>query len=465
VNEQALQNDMPASSHFAGTHSGHPLVGDHDAIFHKVTARFLPLLFLCYVFNYLDRTNIGFAQLQMKGDLGFSDVAYGLGASAFFVSYALFQLPSNLITATVGARRTIFVSCVSWGLISAGTMFIHTPNQFYFARFCLGVVEAGFFPGVVFFFTKWYPSYRRAKVTGIFLSATVVSGIVSGVVSGSIMTYLNKYRGLQGWQWMFLVEGLPAIILGTIAYFRLDDEPASADWLSDQEKKIILETIERDRAQNVDLKKTLFDWRVYLLGLLYFLGVIETFILAFWQPAMIKAFGVSSLISIGLLSTIPAAVSVVAKIFAGHHSDLKREVRWHYAVPAIMGAIAFTTLNFFPHNALGGMISLTLAAAGAHATIPIVFAAPGRYWSGKAAAGAIAIISSIGTLSGAVGPSLIGLLKTDTGGFAVGNYIQSAFLVVGAVLMLTLISEARDVPHTVGETESVSIHPTSNSIR
>jgi MFS family permease len=363
---------MPTSPHSAKTHPGHPLVGDHDALFNRVTARFLPLLFLCYVFNYLDRTNIGFAQLQMKGDLGFSDVAYGLGASAFFVSYALFQLPSNLITATVGARKTVFVSCVGWGMISAGTMFIHTTHQFYFARFCLGVVEAGFFPGVVFFFTKWYPSYRRAKVTGIFLSAAVVSGIVSGVLSGSIMTYMNKYHGLRGWQWLFLVEGLPAIALGTMAYFRLDDEPASAKWLSDQEKKIILETLGRDEAQNVDLKKTLFDWRVYLLGLLYFVGTIETFILAFWQPTMIKAFGVTSIMSIGLLSTIPAAAAVISKIVAGYHSDLKRELRWHYAVPAIVGAIAFTALNFFPHNELGGMISLSLAAAGAHATIPIV---------------------------------------------------------------------------------------------
>jgi hypothetical protein len=172
--------------------------------------------------------------------------------------------------------------------------------------------------------------------------------------------------------------------------------PESAKWLSEQEKQIVLETVARDRAQNVDLKKTLFDWRVYLLGLLYFLGVIETFILAFWQLTMIKAFGVFSLMSIGLLSTIPAGASVIAKIFAGHHSDLKKELRWHYAVPAIMGAIAFTAFNFFPHNPLGGIVSLTLAAAGAHATVPIVFAAPGMYWSEKAAAGAIAIISSIG---------------------------------------------------------------------
>ena len=401
----------------------------------------------------------------MKSDLGLSDVAYGVGASMFFVSYAIFQLPSNLIMAAVGARKTIVVSTVSWGLISAGTMFIHTPHQFYFARFALGVVEAGFFPGVVFYFTKWYPAYRRAKVTGIFLSAAVVSGIVSGLLSGSIMTYLNRYRGLQGWQWMLLLEGLPAIFVGIITYFRLDDGPESAKWLSEQEKQIVLETLAREEAQNVDLKKTLFDWRVYLLGLLYFLGAIETFILAFWQPTMIKAFGVSSLMSIGLLSTIPAVAAVIAKIVAGHHSDLKKELRWHYAVPAIMGAVAFTALNFFPHNLLGGIVSLTLAFAGAHATIPIVFAAPGRYWSEKAAAGAIAIISSIGTLSGAVGPSVIGVLKTHTGGFAVGNYMQSALLVLGAVLMLTLISKPTNVSHTSEETEPVAIPPISRPIR
>lgn len=414
----------------------------NSRLFRKVTLRFLPLLFVCYVFNYMDRTNIGFAQLQMRPDLGLSDVAYGFGAGMFFVSYSLFALPSNLLLTKIGARKTIFGSLLGWGLISSSTMLIHTPMQFYVLRFLLGVVEAGFFPGIIYYFGEWYPSDRRAKVIGIFTSATVVAGITSGLMSGAIMTYLNGFSGLRGWQWMFLIEGLPSAAMGIVVLYYLDDRPEQANWLSDREKQALLALLQQDAASiktSRTLKKALTDWHVYLLGLIYFLAVFDTFVLAFWQPEMIQAFGVSSVMAIGIYSTIPPLAAVIAKVYVGHHSDRKKELRWHFAVPALAGAVGFSLTMQLPHNPAWGIACLTLATAGVHGCIPIIWAAPGQYLSGIGAAGGIAIISMMGTMSGAVGPALLGVMKGATGNFAGGMYALSGILFLAVVLMLAFV--------------------------
>lgn len=421
------------------------LVAD-DSLYRKITLRFVPLLFICYVLNYMDRTNIGFAQLQMKGDLGLSNVAYGFGAAMFFVSYSVFALPSNLLLTKIGARNTIFGSLIGWGLTSSATMFIHGPREFYALRFLLGVVEAGFFPGIIYYFGEWYPSDRRASVIGIFTSATVVAGVTSGLMSGSIMTYLNGFANLRGWQWMFLIEGLPSVILGTGVYFYLDNKPQEAKWLSDPEKKALLNALEQDPAigsTNRTLGRALSDWRVYMLGLIYFLAVFDTFVLAFWQPQMIRAFGVSSVMAIGIYSTIPPIAAVVAKIYVGHRSDVKKELRWHFAIPAFLGAIGFSMTNLWPHSPLWGIACLTLATAGVHGCIPIVWAAPGQYLSGTGAAGGIAVISMIGTMSGAVGPAVLGVMTSKTGDFSSGMYMLSGILSLAAILMLTLMKKRR----------------------
>jgi MFS family permease len=438
---------MSAASEASGIHSAASSQSAIvDALYRKVTWRFIPLLFVCYVFNYMDRTNIGFAQLQMKGDLGFSDVAYGLGASLFFVSYSAFALPSNLIMTRVGARKTIFASMFGWGLTSAATMFIRTPMQFYAIRLLLGVVEAGFFPGIIFYFGEWFPSHRRANIIGIFTSATVVAGILSGVLSGSIMTYFNGFGGLRGWQWMFLVEGLPCAFLGIVIYFYLDDQFEEAKWLSAGEKKLLRAAIVEDpvgATTSQTLGGAIANWRVYLLGLIYFLAVFGTFVVAFWQPTMIKGFGVSSVMAIGFYSTIPPIAAVIAKIWIGHHSDKKKELRWHFAIAALVGAIGFSLIPRFSHSPLLGIICLVIATAGVHASIPIVWAAPGLYLSGTAAAGGIAIISTMGTLSGAVGPLFVGWIKTVTGAFDDGMYAMSGLLMLAALLMLFLVSDKR----------------------
>jgi MFS family permease len=400
------------------------------------------LLFLCFVFNYMDRTNIGFAQLQIKVDLGFSNVAYGIGAGIFFVSYALFALPSNLLMAKIGARKLMSGSLICWGLTSICTMFIHTPHQFYAIRFLLGVVESGFFPGVIFYFTQWYPSDRRANVTGIFQSATVVAGIVSGVLSGALMTYLNGYGGLWGWQWMFLLEGLPSAVMGVVLLFYLDDQPKDAKWLSDAEKEMILHALRSDPAArgHHTLGKALVDWRVYVLGFVFFLAVISTYVLAFWQPTMIQGMGVSSVMAIGLYSTIPAIGAVIAKIWIGHHSDARKEIRWHFAIPALAGAVGMALMPLFPHNPLFGIACLTVATAGAHGCIPVFWSVPGLYLSGTAAAGGIAVITTLGNTAGAVGPVLLGFIKSATGSFTDGMYLMGGLLALGAVLGFSMVS-------------------------
>jgi MFS family permease len=424
------------------THPASLRAVDENAAYRAVTMRCVPLLFTCFVLNYMDRTNIGFAQLRMGHDLGISNVQYGLGASIFFVSYSLFAVPSNLLMTRIGARRLISTCLFLWGLIAAGTMFIHTAREFYVVRFLLGVVESGFFPGVIYYFTRWYPSDRRANATGIFQSATVVAGIVSGVLSGALMTYTNGYRGLHGWQWMFLLEGLPSSIMGIIVLFHLEDEPKAAKWLSDGEKKIILNALEQDVANlsgRHSWGEALGDWKIYLLGLIFFLAVIGTYVLAFWQPAMIRGFGVPSIMMIGIYSTIPAVAAVIAKIWIGHHSDVKRELGWHFAVPALAGALGMLLMPLFPHNPVMGIACLTLATAGVHGCIPVFWSVPGLYLSGAAAAGGIALISTIGNTAGVVGPAFLGFIKSYTGSFDAGMYAMSGLLMFAAVLVLLLV--------------------------
>ncbi len=411
--------------------------------FRKVTARCVPLLFVCFVLNYVDRTNIGFAQLRMSSDLGISNLQYGLGASIFFVSYSLFAIPSNLLMAKIGARKLICGCLFLWGLIAAGTMFVRTPAQYYIIRFLLGVVESGFFPGVIFYFTKWYPTDRRASATGIFQSATVVAGVVSGVLSASLMTYMNSYWGLHGWQWMFLLEGLPSSIVGILVFFYLDDAPQDARWLSNEDKNLILAALARDPAAakgRQTFGEAVKDWRVYLLGLIFFLAVIGTYVLAFWQPAMIKGLGIASIMKIGLYSTIPAIAAVIAKIWIGAHSDSQKELGWHFAVPAFAGALGMVLIPLFPHNPLLGIACLTLATAGVHGCIPVFWSVPGLYLSGTAAAGGIALISTIGNIAGVVGPAFLGFVKGTTGSFDIGLYVLGALLITGGVLVLVLVS-------------------------
>jgi MFS family permease len=421
-----------------------PTIADENALYRRITWRFVPLLFLCYVFNYMDRTNIGFAQLQMKGDLGFSDVAYGVGAGMLFVSYTLFGLPSNLLMTKVGARKTIFGCLLGWGLCSMSTMFVRTIHQFYVIRFLVGAFEAGFFPGVIFYLGHWFPVHRRGRVIGMFMSATVVAGVMSGLLSGALMSFLGGLHGLRGWQWLFLIEGLPSVILGIVLYFYLENEPEEAKWLTDIDKKFIADALARDLAgasHRHTLLQVLRYWRLYLLGVIFFFPITATYVLAFWQPLLIRDFGVHNLIAISLYTTIPAIAAVVAKIWVPYLSDQKAERRWHYSASVLVGALGLYLTTVWPHSPLLGIIFLALATAGVHASIPVFWAVPGQYLTGTAAASGIAIISMIGTLGGIVGPPALGFIKSATGSYRDGMYLQSALLVLGALLMLATVSD------------------------
>ena len=437
---------------------GAPVISQ-EAVYGRVSRRFIPLLFTCYLFNYVDRTNIGFAQLQMRADLGLSAMSYGLGAGIFFVSYSLFAVPSNLLMTKIGARKTIFGCLCLWGLSSSATMLVRTPAEFYIARLLLGLVEAGFFPGVIFYFTQWYPSERRANVTGIFQSATVVAGIVSGLMSGALMTYLGGLLTLRGWQWMFLLEGIPSLAMGILVLLFLDDSPQQAAWLSNDEKSVILSALSDDRAARAGrrtFREALADWRVYFLGFIFFSAVIGTYALAFWQPMMIRDFNVPSVMRIGIYSTVPAIAAVVAKIWIGYHSDKHRELRWHFAVPALAGAVGMLLIPLISRNPAVGIACLALAMAGVHGCIPVFWSIPGLYFSGTAAAGGIALISTLGNFAGAVGPVLLGYAKNETGTFNAGMYTMSGLLLIAAVLTVTVVSKtsAAVLPNTAIESES-----------
>ncbi|WP_261541140.1 MFS transporter [Burkholderia multivorans] len=318
-----------------------------DAVYAKVTRRLVPFLFVCYLFSFIDRSNVGFAQLQMKSSLGFSDAAYGIGATMFFVGYALFEVPSNLLLQRIGARATLFRIMVLWGAASAATMFVRTPTQFYLLRFLLGVFEAGFFPGIVLYLTYWFPSNRRARVIALILMASVAAGFVTGPVSGVILKSLHEAGGLEGWQWMFVLEGLPTMIAAGFVFVLLPDRPEHAAWLDDAEKAQIREALEEtgEPREPRSLLRVLSDPRAYLLAFGIFVNGCTGYFLAFWVPSLIRELGVADPRAIGLYTVIPNAFGIVAMILYGRHSDLRNEQRMHWALAFVVAAIGFVALG------------------------------------------------------------------------------------------------------------------------
>lgn len=410
-----------------------------DATFRKVSWRLIPLLFLCYVMNYLDRINIGYAQLQMRTDLWFTDAIYGLGASMFFVGYFLFEVPSNLYLQKVGARKTLLRIMVLWGFTSAATLFVQTPTQFYVLRFLLGVFEAGFFPGVVLYLTFWYPAERRARVVALFMSSIVVAGIVGGPTSGWILQNLDGWHGMKGWQWMFLIEGLPSVFLGLVAFFLLADGPRDAKWLTPQERSTIEDAVRgpgRDAAAHAGGGlHALRDKRVYLLAFLYFAMSCGAYTLNFWMPSMIQGLGVSGPQQIGLFTAIPYTIAAIVMIWWGHRSDRSRERRWHFAVAAVACAVGLTLTTVTTHLWLS-IALIALAGAGAISSMPVFWATATSTLTKDVSVAGIAAITSIGSLAGVVCPYALGLIKTHTGSLANGLYAVSAVIVGAALVML-----------------------------
>ncbi|SAK72959.1 major facilitator transporter [Caballeronia glebae] len=415
-----------------------------DALFSKIAWRIIPFLFLCYVVSFLDRINIGFAQLQMKHDLGFSDAMYGLGAAVFYVGYVLFEVPSNLLLAKFGARRTFTRIMLLWGAASVGMMFVSTPGHFYLLRFLLGVFEAGFFPGIVLYLTYWFPAKRRAGVMSVFFAGVAVAGVFGGLVSGWIMRDMAGVMGLYGWQWMFAIEGAPALVLGLIALRLLVDTPRDAHWLAPPDKErlaaLCAETNARaDAHDRRGMLDALRNPRVYLFAFIYFSLTCASLTLSFWMPLMIRDFGITDVMSVSLYTVVPNAIGAVGLILIARHSDRVAERRKHFACCTIGGGIALAALTLhFPSFALMLAI-LSLAATLIFAALPIFWAVPASELPGKSAAAGIAFISSIGITSGIVSPWVIGQIRTATGSMDLAVLLLSLLLFAsGAALMFGL---------------------------
>ena len=404
----------------------------------KVTWRIIPLLFLCYVVAYLDRVNVGFAKLQMLGDLKFSETIYGLGAGMFFVGYCLFEVPTNLLLYRVGARKVMTRIMITWGTISALTMFVTTPMQFYVVRFFLGVAEAGFFPGIILYLTYWFPAERRGRIIALFMTAVPASGIVGGPLSGWILNHFSGVNGWAGWQWLFLLEGIPTILIGIVVWFYLDDGISSARWLSDEQKRLLQQKIDGDGSVQADhsFKQSLRNPKVWILGLMYFGVVTGLYGISFWLPTLIKATGINNPLDVGLLSAIPYIAAVVAMVLVGVSADKRLERRWHFAVPAILGSLGLILSTIFADNTAFALAALTLASAGIIASLPLFWTFPPNFLSGAAAAGGIALIGALGNVGGFVSPYAVGFVKDLTRSTDGGMYFLAAVVFMSAILAL-----------------------------
>ncbi|SAK71167.1 major facilitator transporter [Caballeronia fortuita] len=426
-------NPMPRPG--AGTPSAF-----EEATYRKVVWRLAPLLLICYVVAYLDRVNVGFAKLQMAADLQLSDAVYGFGAGIFFFGYFIFEIPSNIILHRVGARVWIARIMITWGIISALTMFITTPTMFYVMRFLLGAAEAGFFPGIILYLTYWFPAQRRGRITTLFMTAIALSGLIGGPISGWIMDAFHMKNGWHGWQWLLLLEGIPSIVVGIVVFLKLDDRIAKASWLTHEERELLERNIAADNVEKEDLSlgKILSSPKVWLMSIIYFSFVMGLYGVSFWLPTIIKSMGIKDALHVGLLSAIPYGAAVIGMLLAARSADRSGERRWHIAIPAFIGAIGLVLSVVWASNTTLAMLGLTLATMGILTTLPLFWSLPTAFLAGTGAAAGIAMINSLGNLAGFLSPYLVGWLKQVTASNASGMFMLAGFLLLGAVLVLSV---------------------------
>jgi D-galactonate transporter len=412
-----------------------------ELAYRKVTLRLVPFLFLCYLAAYLDRVNVGFAKLQMQSDLAFSDTVYGLGAGIFFIGYVLFEVPSNMILHKVGARMWIARIMITWGLISGAMMFVETPTHFYVLRFLLGVAEAGFIPGVLLYLTYWFPAARRGRIVAMFLAGIPVSSIFGGPLSGWILNAFSDVGGLRGWQWLFVIEAMPSVILGILTLFLLDDRVRDAKWLTEDQKRIISDRIAEEnqgKGGHAGFGDAFKSGRVWLLSVAYFFFASAVYVTSFWLPTLIKARGVNDPLHIGFLVAIPYTVAMVAMIWTNVHADRTRERRWHAALPCFLTGVGLLLSALPGQSLVFGMLALTLATAGACTGLAAFWSLPAAFLAGAAAATGIALINSLGNLAGFASTALVGWISDLTGSALPSLYLFGAFMFVGGALVLTI---------------------------
>jgi MFS family permease len=440
-----------------------------EATYKKAAARLIPFLFLCYIVAFLDRVNVGFAKLQMASDLQFSDAIYGFGAGIFFIGYFIFEVPSNVILEKVGARVWIARIMITWGLISSAFMFcgdIHwgaiatffkcTDAQFtfYFLRFWLGVAEAGFFPGVILYLTYWFPGARRAKMVALFMTAIGMAQLIGSPVSGAIMQFMDGINGWRGWQWLFLLEGMPSVIIGALVLAILPNGPKTTKWLAAEERDLLVQRIEQDNASKSSLSgKHSFadafkDGRVWALAWVYFALATCFYAVGFWMPTIIQELGIDKkdLLKVGLISMIPWGASVASMIYWGSHSDRTGERRWHCAGGMLLVMAGLLLLAVAYKSPVVSIVALTMVTMGWAGCVVTFWSLPTAFLSGTAAAAGIAWINSVGNLGGYFGPDLIGTIRTAAGGASGAAFFALAALALLGALTIILLPRTQGKP-------------------
>ena len=407
----------------------------------RITWRLIPLLFVLYVVAFLDRTNVALAALQMNRDLGLSAAAYGFGAGIFFIGYALFEVPSNMILARVGARRWIARIAVTWGLLASAMLFARGPLSFYALRFLLGIAEAGFFPGVVYYLGLWFPAQHRARATARFMIGIPLSGLVGGPVGGALLA-LDGRLGLAGWQWLFLLEGVPAVLLGAVTLRWLTDRPADAAWLTDAQRAWLAGRLAAEQgapgaAAHTPLRTTLTSGTVWWLATLYLMGLLGGYTLTLWAPIMIRELLPMSDLRVSLVIGLLGLCGVVGMLANGALSDRRGERIVHATVPLVASALGFL-LAATTRQPLLALAGLAIAATGVNAFLPVFWCLPSVFLRGLGAAAGIALINSVGNVGGFIGPAALGRVRTATGGFSAGLLVLAAMALGAAVLMLAL---------------------------
>jgi len=416
---------------------------DLGKTYKKITLHLVPFLFICYLFNYFDRVNVGFAKLQMLGDLHLSETAYGLAAGIFFIGYVLFGVPSNLILYRVGARRWLTATMILWGIFSTSLMFVTSARSFYILRFLTGASEAGFFPGIILYFTLWFPSAQRGRITALFMSAIPFSGVVGGPLSGWVLHSLSSgVGGLAGWQWLFLTQGIPTILLGIGLFFLLDDGFDQASWLGEDERRALKQALVDDERSHpaavASSGGALLNPRVWLLGIIYFGMACGVYAINFWLPTIIKTSGITDPLTIGWISAVPYLGASITMVCLGRSADLRRERRWHLALPLMAGVAGLVLAAAYAANTAVAAIGLTVATMGAMGALPMFWPVSGAFLSAAGAAGGIALINSLGQTAGFFSPYFVGWIKDTTHSTDLALYILAGGMAVSVILILGL---------------------------
>jgi sugar phosphate permease len=402
----------------------------------RVDWHLIPFLFLCYILAYLDRVNLGFAKLQMMKELSLSDAAFASGAGIFFIGYFFFEVPSNIALKKYGARAWIARIMISWGIISGLMMFVKSEYAFYGMRFLLGIAEAGFFPGIIYYLTLWYPSSKRSTRTALFVAAIAVSGVIGNPISGAIMDAFSGALGMAGWQWLFLMEGIPSILVGIWVFFYLDSSIMEAKWLTGEQKVLLAKNLEAEESHKTQVRiiDAFKSGKVWALCAIYFTLMIGLYGISFWLPSIVKAFGVKSFFGVGMITAIPYLVAVVGMMILSYSSDRTGERRMHYVCNVTAGAIGLVLSGVFASNPYLAILFLSIGTLGVVGSMPIFWPIPSAFLAGTASAAGIGLVNSIGNLGGYVGPNVPVWAKHYSTNPSASMYIIAFFLVVGAII-------------------------------